>query len=220
MENKITRKEYSALQKAYDFFNTRLFDGALPQVMITMQRRSKAGGFFHRNRFSARVEDGITHEVALNPDHFQDRSDEWILSVLVHEMAHVWEVVENVAPKSVYHTRKWAEKMKELGLQPSHTGEPGGKETGPRMSHYVIPEGPFQRACRRLIAEGFVIAWQSVTPTRKMEAIRKKKAASKTKYSCPTCRLNVWAKPQTLLICGGCLTETRSADSCVLAPAA
>jgi hypothetical protein len=31
-----------------------------------------------------------------------------------------------------------------------------------------------------------------------------KKAASKTKYTCPTCAANAWAKPDTSLICGDC----------------
>ena len=30
------------------------------------------------------------------------------------------------------------------------------------------------------------------------------KAASKTKYSCPGCGLNAWAKPETTLYCGEC----------------
>jgi hypothetical protein len=40
---------------------------------------------------------------------------------------------------------------------------------------------------------------------------RKKKAASKTKYTCPTCSVNAWAKPRTSLICGDC-REPMEAD--------
>jgi ribosomal protein S27AE len=36
------------------------------------------------------------------------------------------------------------------------------------------------------------------------KAKRKKKAASKTKYSCSDCDANAWAKPETRLICGEC----------------
>jgi hypothetical protein len=32
--------------------------------------------------------------------------------------------------------------MKEIGLHPSATGEPGGKETGKHMSHYIVSGGP------------------------------------------------------------------------------
>ena len=33
---------------------------------------------------------------------------------------------------------------------------------------------------------------------------RKKKAASETKYSYPSCDLNAWAKPDAFLVCGDC----------------
>ncbi len=33
---------------------------------------------------------------------------------------------------------------------------------------------------------------------------RPKKAASKTKYTCPSCRANAWAKPDARLVCGDC----------------
>jgi hypothetical protein len=35
-------------------------------------------------------------------------------------------------------------------------------------------------------------------------AIRKKKTASKTKYTCPGCAANAWAKPGMNLVCGDC----------------
>ena len=41
------------------------------------------------------------------------------------------------------HNKQWAEKMKSLGLMPSHTGLTGGKKTGQKMKHYPIPDGLF-----------------------------------------------------------------------------
>ena len=40
---------------------------------------------------------------------------------------------------------------------------------------------------------------------------RKKKAASKTRYSCPACELNVWGKPGINVKCGDC-DETMEAE--------
>jgi hypothetical protein len=37
--------------------------------------------------------------------------------------------------------------------------------------------------------------------------VRKKKAASKTKYTCPVCGQNAWSKPGAQLICGECYDE-------------
>jgi hypothetical protein len=92
--------------------------------------------------------------------------------------------------------------MEALGLMPSHTHEPGGRRVGQKMGHYLIAGGPFARAAAELLKGGACIAWQS----REAEAEegRRRKAASKTKYTCPACETNAWAKPGVNLICGDC----------------
>ena len=113
--------------------------------------------------------------------------------------------------------KKWAAKMKEIGLQPSTTDEPGGKETGQSVTHYIIAGGPYAKAYAKLKARGFRLHWQS-TPA---EEGAKAKKASKTKYTCPECGQNAWAKPDALLICGACYEEDNSAISTMVAePAA
>jgi hypothetical protein len=123
-----------------------------------------------------------------------------ILSTLAHEMAHVWQQTHGKPPRRSYHDRQWAGKMREIGLQPSDTGEPGGKETGQRVSHYVIPGGRYASAYAKLAATGFQLHWQSVPPTERARG----KKSSKTKFTCPECGLNAWAKPDVHLICGEC----------------
>ena len=51
----ITPVEYGGLQKACDFFNSELFNGALVDVFIVYQRRAHSRGYFAPDRFSARV---------------------------------------------------------------------------------------------------------------------------------------------------------------------
>jgi predicted SprT family Zn-dependent metalloprotease len=198
----ITQTEYNTFQSAYDFFNAELFSGSLPAVLITLQRHSKAYGFFAPEKFVGRSEEAATHELALNPDHF-GRTDEAILSTLVHEMAHVWQETHGKPPRKSYHNRQWAAKMVEVGLHLSSTGQPGGKETGAKVSHYVVEGGPFAQAFLRLKATGFELRWQSRSDDRD----RQKKAASKTKYTCPNCGQNAWAKPDSSLICGECYRD-------------
>jgi predicted SprT family Zn-dependent metalloprotease len=203
MDSTITEREYRAFQAAYDFFNAELFDGCLPHVLVTFQRNAKARGYFAANRFAGRIDKTTAHELAMNPDLFSERTDESILSTLAHEMAHVWQQTHGRVPRTAYHDRQWAAKMKEIGLYPSTTGQPGGMETGQSVSHFIIPEGAYARAYAELAATGFRLNWQS----RPFSADRKKKSASKTKYTCPTCGTNAWAKPQTALICGTCYDE-------------
>src|SRR5882762_1004247 len=152
--NAITPTEYKAFQDAYDFFNRALFGGSLPSLLITFQRHARARGYFAPERFAGRIDPATAHELAMNPDTFAGRSDEDILSTLAHEMAHVWQQTHGTPPRRSYHDRQWAAKMKEIGLQPSTTGEPGGKETGQSVTHYIIQGGAFARAFAKLKAAG------------------------------------------------------------------
>ena len=103
----ITPAEYSAFQEAYDFFNTALFDGLLPDVLVTLQRQARSRGYFSPQRFRSRVEEALVHELALNPDCFRERTDEEICSTLAHEMVHVWQQTYGRAPRKAYHDRQW-----------------------------------------------------------------------------------------------------------------
>lgn len=205
----ITENEYAAFQQAYSFFNVRLFSGRLPDVLVTLQRHAKAKGYFSPERFVARQCEAKVHELALNPDTFLGRRDEDILSTLVHEMVHVWQQECGTPPRRNYHDQQWAAKLESIGLIPSDTGEPGGKKTGQRMTHYVEAGGAYQTAFRELAATGFMLNWQSF-PNPEATA---KKAASKTKYTCPACGQNAWAKPDSRLVCGRCYEDQERVET-------
>ena len=50
----ITVAEYSGLQQAFDFLNAKLFDGSLPNVVITLECRAHSGGHFSPDRLAHR----------------------------------------------------------------------------------------------------------------------------------------------------------------------
>jgi predicted SprT family Zn-dependent metalloprotease len=207
MMKAITQEEYKAFQRAYDYFNAELFGDSLPDTLITLQRNAKTYGYLAADRFAGRANANITtHELALNPDHF-GRTDEEILSTLVHEMVHLWQHAHGTPPRKSYHDREWAAKMKEVGLHPSDTGQPGGKETGQTMTHYIVAGGPYAQAAAKLKENGFELRWQSRIVDDKEKKTRKAKTASKTKYTCPSCGQNAWAKLGATLICGECYDD-------------
>ena len=197
----ITLKEYQGFQRAFDFFNRELFSGRLPQVLVTLQRHANTRGYFSPERFKGRIDKQTVHELALNPDNFTGRTDEMILSTLVHEMCHVWQETYGEPSRRGYHNREWAAKMKAVGLQPSSTGEPGGMETGQAVSHYIISEGRFAIAYVKLAESGLQLHWQS------NQAVGSTKITSKRKFTCPECGQNAWAKPSGRLICGECFNN-------------
>jgi SprT-like family len=135
----ITPIEYSGLQEAFDHFSAVLFDGKLPDVFITYQRKAHSVGYFSPDRFSSRIAKFGRHELALNPDGFIGQTDEQVCQTLVHEQVHVWQHVFGKPSGRGYHNKEWAAKMKAIGLQPSSTGMVGGKETGQRMRATSFP---------------------------------------------------------------------------------
>jgi predicted SprT family Zn-dependent metalloprotease len=200
-------RTYTSLDAAYSHFNRTLFGGSLPHCLITMQRHKGAYGYFSGDRFASldNPED-ITDEIALNPAHFASRTPTKILSTLVHEMVHLWQHRDkNAKPgRRGYHNKEWAEKMREVGLIPiavSDTGQPNGKDTGEKVSHTIEEGGRFDKACAAYLATKPAILYQDRAGEGET---RKKKSASKTKYTCPDCQANAWAKPDTNLVCGDC----------------
>jgi SprT-like family len=190
-----TEEAYPELQAAYDWFNYRLFENQLPPCLITLAIKGKSLGYYWSNRFE-NTDGAITAELALNPEIMKLHSDRDTLSTLVHEMVHAWQHTSGEPSRAGYHNKQWAAMMESVGLMPSNTGQPGGKRTGQRMTHYILDGGPFDAACIKLLETGFVISWKSAPVP--------KKKAKRTKYVCPTCFAQVWGKPSLNVSCDDC----------------
>jgi hypothetical protein len=80
------------------------------------------------------------------------------------------------------------------------TGAVGGKETGQRVTHYIIPGGPFVQSYHQLAARGWRLNLQSAPRPGGTRAPN-----SKVKSTCPVCGGNAWGKPNYELVCGPCL---------------
>ena len=118
----------------------------------------------------------------------------------------------------------WVASMLMVGLIPSNTGAPEGKMTGYKMSHYIEPDGPFDVACRELLATGFRINWAdriirpnpfaddqngssngaAFSSDGDSDAAGQIKAKDRIKFTCPSCAQNAWAKPSSKLMCWRC----------------
>lgn len=106
--------------------------------------------------------------------------------------------------------------MKAIGLQPTSTGEPGGKETGQNMTHMIVAGGRYAAAYAKLKIGAFELRWQSASQDRGQAAkSRLASKASKTKFTCPECGQNAWAKADAMLICGDCYEEG-DGDTCFM----
>lgn len=202
--SKPTQQTYAALTQAYDFFNAELFGGKLPDCLITIVRKRKAKGYFWQEKFKHTDTGEATDEISLNPELFSSQPLEQTMSTLVHEMCHLQQHHFGKPSRSGYHNKQWAEYMVRVGLHPSDTGAEGGKETGQRMTHYIIEGGIYADCYKALVKDGFKLDWINKPSLPEGIAKAKKKNASKTKYTCDGCELNVWAKPDANIMCGDC----------------
>lgn len=160
-----TEEAYAELQQAYDFYNSALFDGALPSCLITFQRQKKTLGYFSSMRFGRR--DGLkSDEIALNPEYFAVVPMIEVLQTLVHEQTHLWQSHFGKPSRACYHNQEWADKMEAVGLMPSDTSRPGGKRVGQHMGDYVLPGGRFELVTLELFATGFMISWLDRYPVQ------------------------------------------------------
>jgi len=208
------------LQSVYSYFNQCLFDGQLPECMLTIDQSGKCTlGYFSPYNFVSKQGD-VIHQISLNPEHLLTRPLRDVLSTLTHEQCHLWEYALGGRKKpSSYHGKPWARQMETIGLIPSDTGLPGGKKTGYRMSHYIVENGPFDRACNTLANGQFALSWGLATDEMRYAAVfgdeslkpesgrseivkKKERSKGKVKFVCPTCNKPCWAAPSRKLVCG------------------
>ncbi|MEN2388089.1 SprT-like domain-containing protein [Comamonas sp. A7-5] len=159
-----TQETYNELQKAYDHFNEQLFDGQLPNCLITLQREKRTVGYFSAARF-ATVDGSTTDEIAMNPTYFAVVPIIETLQTQVHEMTHLWQHHFGKPGRGRYHNEEWASKMESIGLMPSSTGQPGGARTGDCMADYAVEGGRFLAACQELLTAKFKLSWYDRFPS-------------------------------------------------------
>jgi predicted SprT family Zn-dependent metalloprotease len=196
-----TASQYTNLQAAYDYFNEKLFNSELKPCMITLHSRGKKTfGLFHAEQWGKDNSDEVIHEIALSPLHL-NRPLVAVFGTLVHEMVHLWQQDYGTPSRNGYHNREWGTMMESVGLQPSDTGEIGGKKTGVQMTHYVLTRGAFELAFNQIPAS-ISLPWLGAGRHREVAT----KAKNKVKYGCTSCDVQAWGKPGLALKCVECDT--------------
>ena len=198
-----TLVHYSEFQRAFSFFNKRLFSSVLdvvPECLVVMTRKPRSHGYLAPDKWEDRRNGELIHELSLNPEDFAVRSAEEVLGTLCHEMVHAWQFANgDKKPRRGYHNKEWAEAMDEVGLIPTSDGTEAGKRTGQRMTHLIDPSGEFARQAASLLDLGWAIPHIDV-PNGEV----KKKKKGRPKYTCPTCGIQAWGKPGLSLGCEEC----------------
>lgn len=199
---------HSRLQQAFSHFNELLFENALPQCLITVQSGFSSPAYLVPNSLEAGQGNAVPM-IVLNSFLLHTDSDEFVLATLAHEMCHLWQRKFGTPGRGRYHNAEWAEKMRSIGLTPTHNGQFGGRSTGDQMQHLIQASGKFERAYEQLCKRGFAIGWRKYSPPpshghgndkgRPLPGLR-------MKYTCG-CFTNLWGKPGVRAICVACNTH-------------
>jgi len=195
-----TPEQFDRYQKAWDYFNEALFDRQLEPCLLNFSSHRGSYGYFCPRRWKKGNHE--THEISLNP-RMLGRPLEDTMATLVHEMVHQWQDDHGSPSRRGYHNSEWADKMQEIGLIPSDTGQPGGARTGQRMTHYIEANGKFATALNKMPKE-YALPWL----TGEVEAlVEKPKPPKKIKLTCPLCKVSVWIEEENVgheVCCGEC----------------
>lgn len=179
-----TRDMYEDLNRAFRFFNTRLFGNTLRPSLITIRATGHTYGYFSAGRFVDTRTGERVNEIAFNPEAFAQNSVEDVLSTLAHEMVHQQQYELKTNSRRAYHNKDFENRMRAIGLVPSATGLPGGPSLGERMSHYVDVDGEFLKAANELVDASFRLRWSDRFVTRALTRV----VFAKAQPSAPTRR--------------------------------
>ncbi|MES9829212.1 MAG: SprT-like domain-containing protein [Candidatus Thiodiazotropha sp.] len=168
MAEKPTTESYDTLVRAYDYFNQALFEGQLPDVIISFHRQRKVMGYASIARWVNEKRQYVD-ELAVNPEYFAKYPLIEICQTLCHEMVHIWQAHFGNPGRRGYHNVQWARKMTQIGLMPSSTGKPGGSKTGEWMMDYVLLDGSFHRVCQQLLKSGYRLPWVDRYPVYRLD---------------------------------------------------
>ena len=200
-------EQLEKIEQAYFHFNHELFNDELPEVYITMRASGRTYGYHRGDSFERSINDSEgdgqpqvekISELALNPEKFQDLPE--LLQTLVHEMAHVWQLVHGKPSRNGYHNMEWVRKMESVGLIPSKTGKKGGKKTGQQMMDYAEDGGQFDQMRSKLFADGWTMEWAGVPDGLRVQ----RETSRKVTYKCPICELTAYGKPHLSISCNNC----------------
>lgn len=196
-----------SLQNVFDYLNDELFEGKLPPTMLCLSRNQNIlGGYFTPERWYN--EDGkAVGEIAINANNIKGQGMVRTFTIMIHEMVHLWQFSFGNPSRSGYHNQEWANKCKEIGLQPFTADD---KEIGQAVDTKLITGGKAETVIAEM-PEHFTLPWmteplnveqgggggeggQGGGPPDDPRQPKPKRPGSRFKYTCPACGFNLWGK--------------------------
>jgi len=206
-----------AYSKAFDFFNDKLFDGALSRPMLCISRNSSIiGGYFSAEKWHDEKGSKI-HEIAINANHMDGEDIVKLMHILIHEMTHQWQHEQGKPTRNGYHNKEWMDKALSLGF--GGVNEKGEEDKpGQAVMTNLKPGGKAEQMIAEM-PDDAIFPWMTINTgspdpqqpqgsggegSGSSSKARAPRSGKRTKYTCPVCGLNVWAKHGVKILCLDC----------------
>lgn len=203
------KKMTDELHKAFHFFNKTFYNNALPEPSILVQNRGN-----RKNVLGWCTVNKIWRDYSVNEKKYEiTLVAEYlhlgmlpILSTLLHEMAHLYNLVNNIQDVTrggTYHNKKFKEIAEKSGLIIEHH-----KSYGWTITH-------LQQFTINLIKnsdikeEAFTLYridpfQKQIEDEEETEETTEKPKSSRRKYICPSCEVKISANKEVNVVCGDC----------------
>ena len=157
-----TSRAAGQLEKMFRALNTRFFDGKLPEPVITLKKTPGAYGHITCGKtWTAGTEQ--RHEINISTATL-DRPIEETTATLLHEMCHLYNMVNGIKDTSgsanAYHNKRFKETAESHGLIIEHHAKYGWTVTSPSLELLDFIELQGWQAIQ--MTEG--LSWQDTAP--------------------------------------------------------
>lgn len=111
-------KQLESLNKMYNLINEKFFDNKLSKVIITLQKDSKAYGYFTIKKIWTLSDGTQQHEINISADYLQ-RDKYKLCGTLLHEMTHLYaeqNKIQDTSRQGRYHNKMFKQLAEKDGL--------------------------------------------------------------------------------------------------------
>lgn len=196
------------LEKMFRQLNADKFNNELEMPIITVQSTPRAYGHVTCGKVWKKKESSC-YELNMGAGTL-DRPIENIVATLLHEMVHIYNLMNNIqdcSRSNTYHNKKFKEKAESVGLIIEYDNRIGWSITSPSDSliEYICEQGWDDIMINRSESVRLPISGGSSGSGGAGTPPTTRKPSSTRKYICPSCGMSCRATRDIYIICGNCV---------------
>ena len=204
-----TSRASGYLEKIFRVLNAEYFENKLEEPIITIQSTPKAYGHVTVAKAWHRADGGQRHELNVGAGTL-DRPIESVVSTVLHEMVHLWNLqigVQDCSRGGTYHNRRFRDAAEARDLHIDYDPRIGWSITTPTdaLIEFVISQGWDDIHMGR--ADSFTARGTGTGVAGGITPPPAPKPSSTRKLLCPCCGQSVRATKAVHILCGDCLQK-------------